>query len=78
MRQRLFGERTLVGGKRSVERVDGVAHPQPEVGRDLIVTRARGVQPARRLADQLGQPALHVHVDVFQSPLECELAGFDF
>jgi thiol-disulfide isomerase/thioredoxin len=28
-----------------VESVDGVAHPQPEIGRDLVVARARGVQP---------------------------------
>ena len=46
-----------------------VAHPQPEIGRHLVVARARGVQPAGRLADQLGEPALHVHVDVFERAL---------
>ena len=30
-----------------------------------------------RLADQFGEPALHVHVDVFQRPLERKLAGLD-
>ena len=33
---------------------------------------------AGRLAAQFGQPALHVHVDVFQRPLEGELAVGDF
>ena len=32
----------------AIQRVDRVAHPQPEVGRDLVVARARGVQPAGR------------------------------
>ena len=43
-----------------------VAHPEAEVGRDLVVARARGVQPAARLADQLGQPRLDVQVDVLE------------
>ena len=78
MRQRLLGERALIAGERGIKRVNGIAHPQPEIGRHLIVARARGMQPAGRLADQLGQPALHVHVDVFERPLERELAGLDF
>ena len=77
MVERLSGERALVGAKRAVERVDGVAHPQPEIGRHLVVARTRGVQPPGGLADQLGEPALHVHVDVFQRTLERELAGRD-
>ena len=36
------------------------------------------MQPASRIADQLGQAALHVHMDVFEGPLEGELAGLDF
>ena len=52
-------------------------HPQPEIGRDLIVARARGVQPAGGRADQFGQPALDVHMDVFERALELELAGAD-
>ncbi len=75
--ERLVGERTLKAGERRIERVDGVAHPEPEIGRHLIVARARGVQPPGRLPDQLAKPALHVHVDVFQRPLERELAGRD-
>ena len=58
-------------------RVDRVAHPEPEIGRDLIVARARGMQPPRRRPDQLGEPALDVHVNVFERALEVEFAGFD-
>ena len=68
--ERLLGQRPLVGRERAVERVDRVAHPEPEVGRHLVVARARGVQPPGRRPDQLGEPALDVHMDVFQRPLE--------
>ena len=77
MRERFPGQRTLEAGERAIERVDGVAHPEPEIGRHLVVARTRGVQPPGRLADQFGEPALHVHVDVFQRTLERELAGRD-
>ena len=51
-----------LGGRRR-----SVAHPEAEVDRHLVVARARGVQPPGWLADQLGQPRLDVHVDVFQA-----------
>ena len=73
----LFGERALIERERGIDRVDRVAHPEPEIGRNLIVARARRVQPSRRLADQLGQPAFHVHMDVFERALEGELARLD-
>ena len=57
----------------ALQRSDGVdrlvarvAHPQPEVGRHLVVARARGVQPSGRGADQLGEAALDRHVDVLE------------
>ncbi len=50
----------------AVQFVDGVTHPQAQVGGHLIVARARRVQPAGGLADQFLQPRLDVHVDVFQ------------
>ncbi len=75
--ERLFGERALIAGERGIDGIDGVAHPQPEIGRYLVVARARGVQPPGGRADQLGEPALHVHVDVLQRALEGELAGLD-
>ena len=77
IRQRLLGQRPLVAGQRRVERVDRVPDPQAEIGRHLVVARARGVQAAGRRPDQLGQPALHVHMDVLERPLEAERAGLD-
>src|SRR5215475_11845309 len=53
MRQGLFGERTLIGGQGRIERIHDIAHPKPEISGDLVIARARSVQPARRLADQL-------------------------
>ena len=55
MGQRLLGERALVVGEARIEAVAGVADPQPEIGRDLVVARARRVQPPGRRPDQLGR-----------------------
>ena len=60
------------------EGIDGIAHIQPEIGRHLVVARARGMQPARRLADDFGQPRLDIHVDVFQRARKREVAAGDF
>ena len=46
--------------------VAGIAHPKAEVGRDLVVARARGVQPPGRFADQLAEAVLDGHVDVLE------------
>jgi hypothetical protein len=46
--------------------VDRVAHPQPEIGRDLIVAAARGMEASRDRADRLGEPRLGLHVDVLE------------
>ncbi len=43
--------------------------PEAEVGRDLVVAGAGGVEATGRFADDLLQAGFHVHVDVF------ELAG---
>ena len=60
-----------------VEAVDGVAHPQPEVRCHLVVAAATGVQAARRRADQLPQPVLHIHVNIFQRRREFKPALLD-
>ena len=73
----LARERELQGGKGRIGAVDPVAHVELEVGRHLVVARAGGVQPPRRLADQLLQPALDVHVHVFQRARELQAAGRD-
>jgi hypothetical protein len=77
MFERLLGQRALIGTQRSVDPVDRVADPQPKVGRDLIVTRARRMQPTGRRPDQFAEPALDVHMDVLERALELELARFD-
>ena len=54
-----------------------VADPQPQVGGNLIVAAAAGVQLAADIADPLDQRPLDVHVNVFQLLAEFELAGGD-
>ena len=77
MLERFFGERALIASERRIDLIDGVAHPEPEIGGDLIVARARGVQPPRGRPDQLGKPALDVHMDVLKRALKGELTGLD-
>ena len=77
MRLRLARERELEGGQRRIGAVDPVAHVELEVGRDLVVARAGRVQPPGRLADQLLEPALHVHVHVLERARELEAASHD-
>ena len=70
--ERAGGERALQLGDLEADRVDGVAHPEAEIDGDLIVARARGVQPPRGRADDLGEAALDVHMDVFERARERE------
>ena len=46
--------------------VAGVPNPQPEVGRDLVVARPRGMKATGGRADQLAEPMLDGHVDVLE------------
>ena len=78
MFQRPLHQRMLERGQRRVGLVDGVAHIETEIGRDLVVARTRGVQPSRGRPDQFGKPALDVHMDVFERALEIERALVDF
>ncbi len=48
------------------DRVDRVAHPEAEIDGDLVVARARGVKAPGRRADDLGEPAFDVHMDVLE------------
>ncbi len=63
---------------RLVGRVDRVPDPQFEVGGDLVVARAGGVEAPRRRPDQLGQPVLDMHVDVLERRILRHAAGFIF
>jgi hypothetical protein len=78
MFQRAAGQRMLEGGQRRVGLVDGVADIEPEIGRDLIVAGACGMQPSRGGPNQFGKPALDIHMDVFERALEIERAVADF
>ncbi len=57
--------------------VDGASDIEPEVGGDLVVARACGVELARNRADQLLEPRFHRHVDVFIFAAELEEPAFD-
>ena len=78
MLQRALRQPLDQGGQLGVERVQRVADPHAEIGRDLVVARARRVQASGRRPDQLCEPRLDVHVNVFQRALEGEGAGLDF
>ena len=54
-----------------------VADPEPEVGRDLVVAAAAGVELAADVADPLDERPLDVHVDVFELVAELESAAGD-
>ena len=74
---RLLDKRPLQILQLMVERVDGIAHPQSEISRDLIVTAASRMEAARRLTDLLRQCRFHVHVDILERGLEFEGARLD-
>ena len=75
--QRPFRQRPLIAQESGVDCVDAVSDPQPKIGGYLVIAGACNVQPSGRRPDQLGQPTLHVHVNVFERALELELAAFD-
>jgi hypothetical protein len=54
-----------------------VPQVQRQIGRDLVVAAATGVQAARNRPDALAQPRLHVHVDVLEARIELERSGLD-
>ena len=57
---------------------DDLAGVEPHIQRNLVVARPPGVQPPRRRADELVQPPLDVHVQVFQRGIPRKIAGLDF
>ena len=58
--------------------VDRRAQIQPDIGGDLVVARARGVQALAGIAYERGEALLDVEVDVFgiERPRECTGADF--
>ncbi len=55
-----------------------VAHPEFEIGRDLVIAGARGMQATGGRPDQITQAAFDIHVDVFKGGREGKLAALDF
>ena len=73
------GQQHLFEGVDPLERlVDRRAHEQFEIGRDLVVARAGGVEAAGGRADQLAEAMLDMHVNVFERRVFGELARFIF
>ena len=54
--------------------VDRLAHPEPQIGRNLIVAAASGVQLAADVPQPVDQGSLDVHVHVFELDAELEFA----
>ena len=77
MFERAIDERLLERGERGIGLVENVADIETEIGRNLVVARTRGVQPAGGGADQLGQAALDIHMDILERALEFEAALAD-
>ena len=55
-----------------------IAQPQADVGGDLVVAAAAGVQAFAGVADFVGEAAFDVHVHVFQIERPLQAACFDF
>ena len=65
----LFGQidqGSLQGGQQRAQIVDRVAQPKPDVGGDLVIARAGGVQPFAGIADQFGQTFFDIQMHVFE------------
>lgn len=70
-------ERPLQFFEQLIDLVDRIADVELEVGGDLVVAAASGVQLASDIAELLDQPALDVHVDVFEFVAERQFAPLD-
>ena len=74
----LLQQALLQAGDFAQDQVDFVTQPQANVGGDLVVAAAPGVQFLAGHADAIGQARLDVHVHVFEVHAPVELAGLDF
>ncbi len=61
----------------TIRALDGGAEPKANVGGDLVVARARRMQTAGVWSDDLGQPRLDIHVDVFAIAPKREPSALD-
>ncbi len=70
-------ERPLEVEQRPVQPIDRAPEPEPQVGRDLVVARAPGVQLSGHGADAVGQGRFEVEVDVLERGVPIDRAGGD-
>ena len=76
--RRLFHQRQLQISQLEADPVDGVAHPELEIERHLIVARTRRMQSPRRGADQFRKTHFDIHVNVFESAGKDQFSALDF
>lgn len=60
-----------------IKGIDGIADPEFNVGDDLIVATAAGVQLASHIAQSFDQGAFDVRVNIFQLYREFEMTALD-
>ena len=58
--------------------VNRLADPETQIGRDLVVTAAGGMELASHIADTICEGLLHMHVDVFKLGAKREAVLLDF
>lgn len=75
--QRQTDQRNLQMLNPRQNRINGVSAPQPEIGQNLVVSAPSRVELLRRLADQISQRRLDVHVHVFSISPPFELTVLD-
>lgn len=61
-----------------VETIDCPAQPEADIGGDLVVSGAAGVQLLAGIPNKLREPRLDVHVDVFARDRPGKFVAFDF
>ena len=74
----LIDQRGLQRFQRIFRGVYRITNPEPEIGCDLIVARARGMQPSCSITDHISQACLDIHMDVFEIGAKIECTGIDF
>ena len=58
--------------------VERVTHIKPKIGRHLVIARARRMQPPGCLTDNLSQPCLNIHMNIFKRARKIKCAGINF
>ena len=70
-------QRQLQRLNQQADLADFVAQPQADIGGDLVVAAATGVQTFAGIADFIGEEFFDVHVNIFQIQRPFDAAVFD-